>query len=193
MERLQATVSLLPGAALALRPLPQVLRVEIRGTRIGIVHGDPASLAGWGLAIENLAPRGGTTGAETVARWAREAEVDAFACAHTCLPWAGRFGDVAVINSGSAGMPNFRGRHEGIVTRIAALDDPAPDALYAVRAGLLRPEAVPITYDRAAWQKRFLRQWPVGSPAHASYWTRIEHGPDFACGDALPLGGGTAA
>jgi len=187
IERLRAAAAGMPEAAAALDRLPDVLRMEIHGLRVGIVHGDPESLAGWGLAVESLASRGGATGTDTVGRWARAGDVDAFACTHTCLPWTGRFGDVVVINNGSSGMPNFRGRRQGLATRIASAGDPAPDALYGVRAGDVRFEAVPIAYDADAWMSRFLRAWPTASAAYESYWTRIAQGPDFDLADALPF------
>lgn len=186
IERLCTTAGAIDGASAALGRLPRLLRLEVADRVIGVVHGDPESLAGWGFAVEHLAARGGPTDAATVGDWARRARVDAFACSHTCLPWAASLGGVAVINNGSAGMPNFRGRRQGLVTRIAAASDPAPDALYAVTAGGVRLEAVPIAYDHAAWQRRFLRAWPQGTPAHASYYRRIVDGPAFEPGDARP-------
>lgn len=188
IERLRATAAARAGARAALGRLPRLLRLEVAGAVVGVVHGDPESLAGWGLAVENRARRGGPTDAATVRAWARQARVDAFASSHTCLPWADTPGGVAVINNGAAGMPNFRGRREGLVTRIAAAADPAPDALYAVTAGGARLEAVPIAYDHAAWERRFLRTWPAGSPAHASYHRRIVEGPPFEPAEARPAG-----
>ena len=51
--------------------------------KLGIVHGDAQSLAGWGFAQEHL--RDAAHRAE-VRRWFEQAQVDAFACTHTCLP-----------------------------------------------------------------------------------------------------------
>lgn len=186
IERLRATAAAVAGATTALARLPWLLRLEIGDRVVGVVHGDPDSLAGWGFAREHLPHRGGPTDAATVRAWARQARVDAFACSHTCLPWAGSPGGVAVINNGSAGMPNFRGLRQGLATRIAAASNPAPDALYAVTAGTTRLEAVPIAYDHAAWERRFLRAWPAGSPAHASYYRRIVEGPALDPVDARP-------
>jgi hypothetical protein len=37
-----------------------------------------------------------------------------------------------------------------------------------------------VHYDHEAWLRRFLRDWPEGSPAHASYHRRLVDGPDFS-------------
>ena len=41
-------------------------------------------------------------------------------------------------------------------------------------------DAIAIDYDDGAWQRSFLAQWPAGSDAHASYWSRISGGTDIA-------------
>ncbi|CEM37630.1 unnamed protein product [Vitrella brassicaformis CCMP3155] len=38
-------------------------------------------------------------------------------------------------------------------------------------------EAIPLAYDRVAWLNRFLSCWPIGSPAHVSYFSRMVYGP----------------
>jgi hypothetical protein len=40
-------------------------------------------------------------------------------------------------------------------------------------------EAMPLDYDAAAWERRFVELWPEGSDAHRSYFARIRQGPDF--------------
>ena len=188
IERLRATAAGLPGATNALVTLPRLLRLGIAGRTVGVVHGDPDALAGWGLAVERMNGAAPGTDAATVRQWARTARVDGFACTHTCLPWTGTPGGVPVINNGSAGMPNFRARvNEILVSRIAPIDRPAPDALYAITADGLRYEAIPITIDGDAWRKRFSTNWPPGSPAHESYHRRLAAGPAHAIGDAVPL------
>src|SRR5688572_10722139 len=75
---------------------------------------------------------------EKVQRWFEDTGVAAFACTHTCLPFAQVFllllvvtychiktidddkSRKLIINNGSAGMPNFRGTKFGLLTRIAA-------------------------------------------------------------------------
>lgn len=190
IEQLRASATATPGVSDALSALPRLQRLAIGGATVGVIHGDPDALAGWGLAVERVngsAPQ--QTDAATVSRWAAAAGVDGFACTHTCLPWAGTPGGIAVINNGSAGMPNFRGRvDEVLVSRIAPLDRPAPDALYCIRAGGLRYEAIPVPIDVAAWRRRFLTHWPPGSPAHASYYRRLSEGPAHRPADARPGG-----
>jgi hypothetical protein len=150
-----------------------------------VIHGDPDALAGWGFAVERINRTAPETNTDTVHAWARTARVDAFACAHTCLPWAGAPGGVPVINNGAAGMPNFPGRiDEVLVSRIAPIDRPAPDALYALTAGGLRYEAIPVAFDGAGWRKRFSANWPPGSPAHTSYYRRLSEGPAHRVEDA---------
>lgn len=59
------------------------LRADVGGLRVGNVHGDASSLAGWGFAqghLRDASHRG------TVRGWFGQAGVDGFACAHTCLP-----------------------------------------------------------------------------------------------------------
>ena len=190
IERLQATAATLPGARERLAALPRLLRVQVGGTVTGIIHGDPGSIAGWQFAIESVNDVERPLAASTVTTWAGAARVGAFACTHTCLPWAARFGDVAVINNGSAGMPNFAGDPRGIVTRIAGTGQAHAQALYAVEHGATRWEAIAVDYDHARWWQRFLRAWPEGSPAHRSYARRIRQGPAFTPAQAVPRVGG---
>lgn len=185
IERLRATATGLPGATAALADLPRLLRLRIADRTVGVIHGDPDALAGWGLAVERVNGTAPGTNAATVRRWARTARVDAFACTHTCLPWTGTPGGVPVINNGSAGMPNFRGRvDEVLVSRIAPMERSAADALYAVTVDGLRYEAIPIAIDGDAWRARFTANWPPGSPAHDSYSGRLGAGPAHEVSDA---------
>jgi hypothetical protein len=186
MARLQATVAALGGMRADLAAVPRLLRLRLAGRTVGVVHGDPEALAGWGLAIEELAANGGQTDDSRVREWAHAAGVDAFACAHTCLPWMGAPGGVAVANNGSAGMPNFRGRLAGLATRIAPVGSANAGALYGLEAHGLRFEAVEIRFNTHAWWRRFERSWPPGSPAHESYAARIRGGPAFELVQARP-------
>ncbi len=185
IDHLRVTVGNTPGVTNALAALPRLLRLEMGNRAVGVIHGDPDALAGWGFAVERMHGTAYATDPNTVRQWARTARVDAFACAHTCLPWAGTPGGVPVINNGSAGMPNFGGRiDEVLVSRIAPIDQPAPDALYAVTVDGLRYEAIPIAIDGVAWRERFTANWPRGSPAHASYYRRLCEGPAHRLTDA---------
>jgi hypothetical protein len=188
MERLRASARQSGAPLEALSALPMHLVARIGDARIGIVHGDASSLAGWGFSQEALSTRQG----QLEARRALEAaQVEGFASSHTCLPVLQSFpGGGFIANNGAAGMPNFRGEMFGVATRIST--EPYRGALYAIRHGALFIEAVPLRYDVRAWQERFLMQWPPGSSAHRSYWERIVGGPDYhphqaVRGERLPV------
>jgi hypothetical protein len=82
-------------------------------------------------------------------------------------------------------MPNFRGTRHGIVTRVSASAAPR-GSLYGTRVGGLHVDAIAVDYDAEAFRRRFLAQWPEGSPAHDSYFRRIESGPAFDSTLAAP-------
>jgi hypothetical protein len=176
-----------------LAALPMWLRADVGGLRLGIVHGDATSLAGWGFAQEHLRSAAHRAVAAT---WLDRAQVDAFACSHTCLPVFRRLpapvgsGSGAsarwVLNNGSAGMPNFEGDPAGLLTRISTEPSRGPARLGAVSLGSgVQAEAIAINFDATAWRSRFLAQWPPGSDAHESYFERITLGPKFRTEDAF--------
>jgi hypothetical protein len=183
IERLRAAAQR-SGADLArLAALPMHSCARVGSATIGIVHGDAASLAGWGFSQEALATPGGSAAA--AAAFA-EAGVEIFASTHTCLPVLQRFDSGALlVNNGAAGMPNFRDLPFGVVTRIALAR--RGDALYSARCGEVFVEAIPLAYDQGAWLQRFVAQWPPGSDAYSSYWERIVSGPRYELGQALRL------
>jgi len=176
-----------PQRAAALAGCDYTRRVDVGGWRIGIVHGDPESLAGWGLAAESLPPRDqclhealgcdelSLTDPARLAHWFREANVDVFASTHTCLPvvtdvdLGDRCG--AVINNGSAGMPNFRGTSYALATRIAL--SPHPRAVARLALDGLNLELMPLAYDQHAWWQRFTHWWAPASAAYLSYAERL--------------------
>ena len=90
-----------------------------------------------------------------------------------------------VLNNGAAGMPNFRGDGAGLLTRIALRPFEGAERRFGLRQGDVHIDAIAIETDAAAWQARFLATWPAGSDAHASYFERIEHGPEYSIADAL--------
>ncbi len=184
MQQLQGTV--LPAQRAQLAHLPYHTAASVGSHRVAIIHGDPESLAGWGLDVDALGP-GDETTEEQLRTWFRQADADVFACSHTCLPHA-RTLEVdgkrrAIINNGAAGMPNFRGDHRGIVTRIATTA--SPHALYRASLNGLAIEAIALDYDRDSWIERFERWWPSGSPAHRAYFERLTAGPAFDLDQAL--------
>jgi hypothetical protein len=170
LGRLRATARGVPALRACLGALPMHAVAAVGGVRIAIVHGDAWSLAGWRFAQENL-------GAETIERAFDAAAVSVFASSHTCLPVTYRSDGGVVANNGAAGMPNFRGTHYGLVTRIATAAH--ADALYGERVGRVAVETLAVRYDHAGWLAHFDRLWPAGSPAATSYRKRITDGPDY--------------
>ncbi len=188
MQRLRATGQACLQTTQQLATLPMTLRVNVGDCRVAIVHGDAESLAGWGFAQEHLHD---AAHRQTVRGWFDAAQVDAFACSHTCLPvfhslpMAQRRFTPIVLNNGAAGMPNFRGRDTGLLTRVALRPFDGPErVLGLVREGV-HLDAIEIRYDATRWAAQFLQQWPEHSDAHASYWDRIAAGPDYDLTHAL--------
>jgi predicted phosphodiesterase len=182
LRRLRWAAGAHPELRERLAVLPMHLVAEIGGLRIGIVHGDAESLAGWQFSQEALRERPERAGALLAA-----ADIDVFACTHTCLPVMQDFatprGTALVVNNGAAGMPNFRDTHFGLATRIA--NTPSTQALYGTRLGATVVEAVPVRYDHDAWIAHFDSAWPAGSPGNLSYRKRIACGPAYALEQAL--------
>jgi hypothetical protein len=173
----------------ALSALPMWLRADVGALRVALVHGDAMSLAGWGFAQEHLRDAGHRA---EVARWLDRAEVDAFACTHTCLPVfqaiPARSGQYArwILNNGAAGMPNFRGDTAGLLIRIAVEPFAGPEKHFGVAMGHgVMAESIAIHIDADSWRARFEAQWPAGSDAYLSYFDRIVQGPAYDPGDAV--------
>lgn len=187
LERLRETARAFPRERARLASLAMTLVAQVGSRRIGIVHGDATSLAGWGFAHDRLDDPGHARWIESMFR---EAQVDVFASAHTCLPALREFdfGGLrgVVANNGAAGMPNFGGTCHGLVTRIAGSRFPGAARLYGVESGGVHVEGIALGYDQERWRARFLASWPQGSSAHASYFRRIVEGPRFAVDDAKP-------
>jgi hypothetical protein len=191
MAELRRTAGRSPELVAPLAALPRYLTVEVGGYRVGIVHGDPENLAGWGLALEAMEPGdeqvrartgwyGTPTDASTVAGWFRRSGVRALASTHTGLPYAQDV-DVdgvrhLVVNNGAAGLPGFAGRLHGVMTRLSAVSGVPSDSLYGTTLEGLRCDALPVDYDTGAWTAQFLAAWPPGSAAHASYYERLTAG-----------------
>ena len=157
--------------------------VQVGDAKVGITHGDEKLLGGWECGLDELA------------RPERRAELDAFmtsngidifATTHTCAAAAAVLEHGAVINNGAAGLPTFKGRQSGVLTRIAPT--PSAAALYRAQVKGLYVEAVPVRYDPATFLAWFDELWPAGSPAEVSYRGRVINGPSAQPADAL-LGG----
>jgi hypothetical protein len=183
---LKATAARHPEVLRRIARLPMVARYQVGDCRIGVVHGDAESLAGWRFDVQALDdPQAFPWLASAFAA----AEVDLFASTHTCLPALRRFtlarGSVAcVVNNGAAGMPNFTGDPAGLCTRIATTPSPHP-VLRELRIAGAYVALLPVRFDCGRWQSEFLAQWPAGSPAWESYFDRIMRGPAFLQGRAL--------
>jgi hypothetical protein len=179
-----------PAQRVALAALPMWQRADVGPLRLGLVHGDATSLAGWGFAQEHLQD---PSHRETVAQWFARAGVDAFACTHTCLPVFQAFkADGAneddgakkprwVLNNGATGMPNFAGDRAGLLTRVAVTAYPGPERRFGIVTGsdAVHVDAIGVEFDHATWMERFCRYWPAGSDAHQSYFERITRGPAY--------------
>ena len=184
LRALRATAARFPAQRKQSGALPMHACAQVGDLRIGIVHGDAESLAGWRFAQDQLdAP-------ENIA-WLHQvfsaAKVDLFASSHTCLPVVRQFEfqrrQCGVINNGAAGMPNFADTHCGLVTRISTLASPHTP-LYGLALRGSHVDAIAVHYDQARWTEMFLANWPPGSPGHESYYRRIILGPRYALATA---------
>ena len=162
---------------------------QVGPVRIGIVHGDAWSLAGWRFAHDRLH---GSSPDDWLAAAFELAAVDGFASTHTCAPALKANDHGFVINNGAAGMANFARTTFGVITRIASRALPRalePLRLYGmhdwVEGQPCNVDALKVEFDVALWLRRFDDLWPEGSPASVSYRKRIVAGPDFAIEHAL--------
>ena len=173
---LKRTAARHPDLLARLAALPMVARYRVGNVRVGVVHGDAESLAGWRFDVTALDdPAQHDWRVDAFAK----AGVDVFASTHTCLPALRTYdhgGRRIVANNGAAGMPNASGTHFGILTRIATNASPYP-CLYGQTLHGVHVDALPIDYDDAAWRGQFLANWPEGTPAWRSYFGRIANGP----------------
>jgi predicted phosphodiesterase len=186
LERLRATAAAERGLTDRLSGLPMFAVARVGETRVGIVHGDADSLAGWAFSQEKLATEPGLSAAASAFETAR---VGVIASSHTCLPVlqpvATSLGEAVLVNNGAAGMPNFAGTRHGLVTRIS-VRAPLPNAaLYGMTSGGVHVHAIPVHYDASAWERKFTAQWPAGSDGSLSYHQRICNGPAYSVAKAL--------
>ena len=175
-----------PALAARLVALPMTLVAQVAYVRVGIVHGDADSLAGWSFGEEAI-------DAAPVVRMFERARVRVFASSHTCLPVAQTFataaGRCALINNGATGMANFAGFRFGVVTRISSRPaPPALGALYGTMVEDVHIDALPLHFDHHAWLQHFDQLWPADSPAAISYRMRIANGPAFTRRQAMRTG-----
>jgi hypothetical protein len=156
--------------------LPMTLTYQVGPTKVGVVHGDAQSLAGWQFDPSQLDDPANHV---KIAQLFKQSGMDVFASSHTCAPGIRVFESFgAVINNGSSGMANLPDSSHGIMTRISV--HPAPKSLPVLFSQNFRGvllQAVKVDFDLVQWQQQFLRTWPPQSPAYESYFERITHGP----------------
>jgi hypothetical protein len=188
LEQLRTTAMRFPALRARLGRLPMHAVAQVGDVRVGIVHGDAESLAGWQFDVGALDD---ARRQQNLHRIFSSAGVDGFASSHTCLPALREF-SVAdrrrwIINNGAAGMPNFANTQFGILSRISLRPPASGVSLYGTSAKGVFVDALPIRYDHARWLELFLANWPEGTPAHESYYGRIVGGPDFDADQAKPV------
>ena len=183
-RELKTTALRHPEVTQAIAALPMLARYRVGGCRIGVVHGDADSLAGWRFDVNALDDPASLPWLSSVFA---SAQVDVFASTHTCLPAMRRTvlepsttsGAVGwVSNNGSAGMPNFSGDLSGLITRVATTPSPH-EVLCEHRVAGVFLALMPVRFAVAPWQQAFLAQWPVDSAAWRSYYERISRGPRY--------------
>lgn len=172
--RLKATAQRHADLTARLDRLPMVARYDVGDCRVGVVHGDAESLAGWRFGVEEIGQAGHALWLQGVFE---TAQVDVFASSHTCEPVLKQLAvqgrPAAVINNGAAGMPNLGGRLPGLITRIARTPSPHATA-YGARVAGAYVDALPLAYDPLRWKRMFLSNWPGDTDAHVSYFARID-------------------
>ena len=197
--QLRLTARHFPDIVRQLGQLPMSRILEVGEQRIAIVHGDAESLSGWSFAAECLSPVAASCSGDAPSRqltpqhdidaFFRAADVLAFASSHTCLPHARDFSvdgsQRLIINNGAAGMANFARTTYGVITRISIDATPPPGSLYGALIGGVRFDALPVHFDAPAWIDHFSRVWPAGTPAHHSYFDRIQYGPNYVLSQAV--------
>ncbi|MDZ7812191.1 MAG: hypothetical protein U5L74_03345 [Ideonella sp.] len=173
-RQLKATARRHPALLAQLAQLPMVARFQVGEARVGVVHGDAQSLAGWGFDAAALQA---TDAVQRYAPWFDQAQVDLFACSHTCAPGLAVYGGQrAIVNNGATGMPNRAGDLRGLVSRIALKPSPHPVWEEERPAAGVYVALLPVAYDTAAWAADFEAQWPEGSAAALSYGKRMREG-----------------
>lgn len=185
MERLQGVAEQHPDIQERLSLLPKYRCLMFGGLKVLVLHGDPESLAGWGLAHESFG-----AGNELIVReWLRATGADVIACTHTCLPllWSAQFQNQArvVVNNGSAGMGNLREDPRGLITRIA-LQPPGTQPVAGFEQRGVHISLLPVAFDTDAWVSLFDELWPAGSDAATSYRQRILHGTSLTHESLFP-------
>lgn len=184
MERLQDVAAGYPDIQSRLGALPRYRCLLFGGLKVLVIHGDPESLAGWGLAYEAFAEGNQSL----LTDWFRRSGADVIACTHTCLPvlWSGEVGGRlrTVVNNGSAGMGNVRSDPRGLITRISRAGGDV-SSLAGLSHGNVAVSLRPVAFDLDAWLADFDRLWPAGSAAAESYRDRLVSGTSLDAADLV--------
>lgn len=175
ISRLQDIARGQPDLMEKLGCLPRFRCLIFGGLKILVLHGDPESLAGWGLAHEAFA--GGNQ--KQLESWFAATGADAMVCTHTCLPvlWSGSVEGRkrVVVNNGSAGMGNLSSDCRGLIARVSASGG-AVEPLVATDCHGVQFSLQPVSFDHEAWMERFDAIWPADSDAALSYRNRLLEG-----------------
>lgn len=174
---LNATASQYATIQNELQRLPVSKRFLVADATVQVIHGDCRPLAGWSLSRDSLSSDNSSILADIEA-----CNAQIIACTHTCEPIATTFkssskASIAVINNGSAGMPNFNHEPFGVITRIATTPSPH-ETLYGSVLNNAYIDAIAVRYDQSRFLEWFLEFWPPGSAAHQSYFGRLSRGID---------------
>lgn len=177
MTRLQTVAARHPSIQQSLGNLPRWRGMMFGGLKVLILHGDPESLAGWGLAHEQL--QAGSDG--QLVDWFRRTDADVILATHTCLPamWSATVDGRprCMLNNGSAGMGNLQSDSRGLAARLAHGGiSRVSSVLPGMTVAAVDVSLVPVVFDTTAWLTRFDQLWPAGSDAALSYRHRIETG-----------------
>ncbi len=160
--------------------LPRYRCLIFGGLKVLVVHGDPESLAGWGLAHEAFAEGNDNK----LSEWFLASEADVIASTHTCLPvlWSGLVGERSrvVANNGAAGMGNLQSGPPWADYPDRPVQPRGIEPVAGFSARACMSHCCPWTLTSDAWLPQFDRLWPAGSPAAVSYRNRILewHFPD---------------
>lgn len=184
MVRLQKLAEKHPDIQKQLAALPRYCCLLFGGLKVSVLHGDPESLAGWGLAHESFVANNG----QRLEGWFRASGADMMVSTHTCLPvlWSGEVDGRPrlVANNGSAGMGNLSADPRGLITRVSRMAPEDEAVAGLVHAGL-HVDLMPVDYNVDAWLAEFDRLWPAGSPAARSYRSRLLEGTSLAAKDLV--------
>ncbi|WP_028331073.1 hypothetical protein [Brachyspira alvinipulli] len=182
-EKLKKVMDYLPQYKNILSKRNKDIVLEMMGQRIAVTHGDEKSLSGWECSAEYLEKE---ERQEELENWFIENNINILASTHTCFPAAVKLKNGIVINNGAAGMPNFKGKIYGLITRISSFIN--KNAIYRDKINNLYAEAVPVIYDNDKFLKWFDDVWPLESEASLSYRDRIVNGTEYGIEKALIKG-----